>query len=86
LTFGARCGIIIMSRGEARWHWVPHNAKGSTPCTDECENLEKIFEKTFQKPLDKTKQMCYNIDVEGEGFLSPLSLEAWHLALSPHRQ
>jgi hypothetical protein len=44
-----------MSRGEARWHRVPYDAKGSTPCTDECENLEKIFQRNFEKPLDKLK-------------------------------
>lgn len=62
LTFSLEYGIIYMSRGEARWHRAPHDAKGSTPCTDECENLEKIFEKTFQKPLDEP-QKCGTIHI-----------------------
>ena len=55
-----------MSRGDARWHWVPHNAKGSTPYTDEYERPLKKFSKTFEKPLDKSTQMWYNISVRGE--------------------
>jgi hypothetical protein len=43
------CDIIIMSRGGARWHRVPHDAKGSTPYTDEYERPPKKFLKNFSK-------------------------------------
>jgi hypothetical protein len=49
LTKPLKCGIIIMSRGGARWHRVPHDAKGSTPYTDEYERPPKKFLKNFSK-------------------------------------
>jgi hypothetical protein len=45
-----------MSRGDARWHWVPHNAKGSTPYTDEYERPSKNFQKVFENPLTKPQK------------------------------
>jgi hypothetical protein len=56
LTFPSLRGIIYMSRGDARWHWVPHNAKGSTPYTDEYERPSKNFQKVFENPLTKPQK------------------------------
>jgi hypothetical protein len=49
LTNSPKCGIIIMSRGGARWHRVPHDARGSTPHADEHERPSKKFLKNFSK-------------------------------------
>ena len=49
LTKSQKCGIIYTSRGDARWHRVPHDAKGSNPYADEHERPSKKFLKNFSK-------------------------------------
>ena len=49
LTKSQKCGIIYTSRGDARWHRVPHDARGSTPHADEHERPSKKFLKNFSK-------------------------------------
>lgn len=49
LQFILKYGILYMSRGDARWHRVPQDAKGSTPYTDEYKRPSKKIWKKFSK-------------------------------------
>ena len=37
--------------------------RGNTQVSNDCTQLGKTFSKKFEKPLDKPKKVCYNINV-----------------------
>jgi hypothetical protein len=53
LTFIAVCGIIYNVKGRGKYQ--AELARG--------KNFPKIFQKTFEKPLDKYQKVWYNIYV-----------------------
>lgn len=63
LTFGAVCGIIMVSRGEVKQPRSHQERKSG----DEVGTLEK----KCKKPLDKPHRMCYNECIKRQGQQKP---------------